>query len=496
MQRRTLLQTAALATMVGAAPRWTFAGAPADLSAVTGDGKPITITAKLLTDLRASLRGKLLLAEDPGYEQARQVINPVIDRRPALIIQPAGVADVRSAVNFARSLGLLVAVKCGGHSFSGQSTCNGGMQIDLSAMRGVRVDPQRRRAWVAGGTLLGAIDHEAMAFGLVTPLGTVSHTGVGGLTTGGGFGRMARRFGLALDNVTAVDIVTADGVFRRASAKDNADLYWAVRGGGGNFGIITDFEFQLHPVERQVIGGTLVFPIERARDVLSRYAEYTPRAPDELYLDAWFASPAGRPQVCGINVCYSGPARDFERAMAPIRNIGTPVADRVAAVDYDRLQRASDQSDARSEGNYSKNGFVSSITVANVKDVLAGFGSDARRTSIVYFQHAGGAIGRVATNATAFPHRHAQANMMVMANWPVNDDAKPHIEWARQCWKTLEPYTHGFYVNEVEGNEGAAVLNANYLGNYPRLARIKQQYDPGNLFRLNANITPVGKTIS
>ncbi len=490
MHRRHLLRSTAALALVAAFPKRSYAETIADLSAVRGDGSQVTIPASVLKDLKASLRGRLLLAQDPGYDQARQVQNPVIDRRPALIIQPTGVADVRTAVNFARSSGLLVAVKCGGHSFSGQSTCNGGLQIDLSPMRGVRVDPQLRRAWVSGGTLLGAVDHEALAFGLVTPLGTVSHTGVGGLTTGGGFGRMARRFGLALDNVTAVDIVTPDGLLRRASAKDNPDLYWGVRGGGGNFGIVTSFEFALHPADRQVIGGALVFPIERARDLLQRYAEYTPQAPDDLYLDAWFASPPGKPQVCGVNVCYSGAARDFEKVMAPMRKIGTPIADRIAAIDYEQLQRATDDTDARAEGNYTKNGFVSAITEANINDLLAGLSTDARRSSILYFQHCGGAIGRVAAQATAFPHRHALANMMVMTNWPVGTDAQPHMQWARDFWKKLEPYTRGFYVNEVEGNEGASRMNANYLGNYARLAALKRKYDPTNLFRLNANITP------
>lgn len=493
MQRRSLLRTAAWTTLAGVAPRWTFAGAPADLAAVTGDGKPITIKASQLSDLRASLRGKLLLAADPGYDEARHVLNASIDRHPALVIQPTGVADVSLAVSFARSLGLLVAVKCGGHSFSGQSTCNGGLQIDLSQMRGVQVDPQRRRAWVEGGTLLGAVDHEAMAQGLVTPLGTVSHTGAGGLTTGGGFGRKARMYGLALDNVTAVDIVSADGKLRRASSKDNPDLFWAVRGGGGNFGIVTAFEFRLHPSTREVVGGSLVYPGNRSRDLLRAFADFLPQAPDELYLDSWVAYAAGRPPVCGIDICYSGPVQQAERVLAPLRRLGTPLKDSVKLMDYVAIQRSTDQSDARNRGDYTKNGFVTELNDKVIDTMLGGLEGSAKRTSVAYFQHCAGAIGRVKADATAFPHRFALANMMVLTSWDVADGGEEPIRWSRNYWKTLEPFTRGFYVNEVEGNEGAAALNANYLGNYPRLSRIKRQYDPGNLFRLNANITPAGK---
>jgi FAD/FMN-containing dehydrogenase len=213
--------------------------------------------------MAARLRGRVLLANDEGYDEARRILNPTFDKRPALIVQPTGTADVRTAVEFAREHSLLLAVKCGGHSLSGQSTCDRGMQIDLSAFRGVRVDPAARLAWVAGGTLLGQVDHETAAHELVTPLGTVSHTGVGGLTLGGGFGRVARRFGLAIDNLMGVEVVTADARILRANANENSDLYWGVRGGGGNFGIVTSFEFRLHPMQRQVVGGRIAFPLAR-----------------------------------------------------------------------------------------------------------------------------------------------------------------------------------------------------------------------------------------
>ena len=291
-----------------------------------GDGKPVTLSAADIKALAASLRGPVLLADSAGYDTARRVLNPAIDKRPALIVQPTGTADVRRAVSFAAAHGLLLAVKCGGHSFSGMSTCDRGMQIDLSNMRGVRVDPAAKRAFVEGGTLLGLVDHEAAAHGMVTPLGTVSHTGVGGLTTGGGFGRLARRFGLAVDNVMAVDVVTADGSVKHADRNENPDLYWGVRGGGGNFGVVTNFEFALHPFAGMVTAGDMVFPFAKARDLLRFYAEFTPKAPDELYLDFVMAQPpGGKDGVALLHVCYSGDNPD--RDLAPLKQLGTPMAE-------------------------------------------------------------------------------------------------------------------------------------------------------------------------
>jgi hypothetical protein len=498
MDRRSLLKSTAALAVANALPRPAFAAAtaavtdrmPPELMAVRGDRSAVTISGASLRNLAASLRGNLLLPSDAGYDVARQVLNGSIDRRPALIVQPVGPADVSTAVAFARSYGLLTAVKCGGHSFSGQSTCEGGLQIDLSLMRGVRVDPTARRVWVAGGSLLGAVDHEALALGLAAPLGTVSHTGVGGLTTAGGFGRLSRRFGLALDNVVSVDIVTADGKLRRASADENRDLYWGVRGGGGNFGIVTAFEFQLHPVERQVIGGTILFPGASARELLQRYAEASLAAPDDLYIDTFVTYPRGKPAVCGFDVCYSGPARDADRVLAPLRKVGKPLVDGIAAVDYVALQRSGDVTDPRGQGDYTKSGFTTEITETTIGAVLHGLAPNPNWSSTVYMQHSGGAIGRVDAAATAFAYRYAQQNLMVFASWDARDSSTGPIAWAREFWKELEPATRGWYIVEVEGNETPDALNANYLGNYPRLAQLKRQYDPTNLFRLNANITP------
>ena len=254
----------------------------------------MSLARAAVAELTDALRGRLLLPGMEGYDTARRVLNYSIDKHPALIAQCTGAADVQYAVDFARSYDLLLAVKCGGHSFSGKGTCDGGLMIDLSRLRGARVNPAMRTAWVDGGSLLGQMDHETAAFGLVTTAGTVSHTGIGGLTLGGGYGRLGRRFGLTLDNVKGVEIVTADGQFRRANAMENPDLYWAVRGGGGNYGVVTSFEMQLHPFNRNVIAGRLVFPLPRARDVLEVYAEFTEDAPRELYADYMIVAPPGR----------------------------------------------------------------------------------------------------------------------------------------------------------------------------------------------------------
>ncbi len=467
-------------------------GEVADLLAVTGDGREVTLRGAEITDLAAKMRGPLLRAGDNGYDSARLVMNPSFDKHPALIAQPTGATDVQAAVDFARAHNLLVAVKCGGHSASGQSTCDRGLLIDLANMRGVRVDPRGRRAWVEGGTLLGQVDHETAPHGLFAPLGTVSHTGVGGLTLGGGFGRLARKFGMSIDNVESVDIVTADGKLRHANASENPDLYWAVRGGGGNFGVVTSFEFRLHPMQRQVIAGTLSFPISRMRDVLGMYAEYAATAPDELYMDPTVvAPPGGAPGGVNLEICYCGPHEKAEAALAPLRKLGTPANDTIKSRDYVEVQRWNDTGEARVIASYLKGGFVTSMPDKLVSALVDNFPADPSRTTVVFFQHCGGATSRVAENATAFAQRNSLANLMTVSAWRQGvDDPAPHIQATRKYWSSLEPLTHGFYINDLAREVTAKEINANWRGNYARLLTIKKTYDPGNLFRLNANIAP------
>jgi len=460
------------------------------IEAVTGSGSPVSLDKAALQELKASLRGTLILRGEPGYDQARRVLNESIDRYPALVVQPTGVADIRTAVDFARERELLVAVKCGGHSYSGRSTCDRGMQIDLSRFRGVRVDPVSRTAYVSGGSLLGELDHESMAFGLVTTAGTVSHTGVAGLTLGGGFGRVARRHGLALDNLRAAELVTADGKHVRASATENADLFWGVRGGGGNFGVVTAFEFALHPMSRQVVAGDLVFPISRARELLGFYLDYSLDAPDDLYMDAIMnVPPGGKDGVCLLHVCYTGPAAQAEAALAPVRKLGTPLAGKLESADYVAVQRSSDRTDPRNEGEYLKSGFIDGVDPALVSTIMDGFEPNPGRETTVFFQHSGGAIGRVASDATAFPHRRSTHNMFAAISWPLTADPTGHIAYLKKYWATLERFTDGYYTNEV-GDEAQRYVDENYQGNLARLQAVKRKYDPGNLFRLNANVKP------
>jgi FAD/FMN-containing dehydrogenase len=497
MDRRRFLQSSLAASVAAALPTAQAIAAlqalmqvTGDVRAFTGDRNEISLEKAAVQELADSLRGNLLLPGNPGYEEARRVLNQSIDRHPALIVQPTGVADIQNAVTFARERQLLLAVKCGGHSYGGKSTCDGGMQIDLSLFRHARVDPQSRTAFVAGGSLLAALDHEAMAHGLVAPAGTVSHTGVGGLSTAGGFGRISRRFGLTLDNVKGVDIVTADGRLLRASAEENPDLYWGVRGGGGNFGIVTSFEYALHPMQRQVIGGEVVFPLDRARDLIHFYADFSVQAPDELYIDFYVNSTAsGEGSGAGFHVCYSGPERDAEKVLEPVRKLGEPAFTNLGPIDYVALQRSWDYSDFRNIGEYLKGGFVNEYPDAMLDAAAAGFEVSPDRNTMLYFQQSGGAIGRVPVDATAFPHRKAQSNMMILVSWPLDADGSAHVDYLRDYWSTIEPRTDGYYTVDVS-NQAQQHVNQNYQSNFARLVEIKKKYDPGNLFRLNANIAP------
>ena len=496
MNRRRFVQ-ASLATAVAATlPSRIYAAVfsasmsvDADIYAITGDGAEVTLKKTAVQELADSLRGNLLLPGHGAYEEARRVLNASIDKRPALIVQCIGSADVSDAVSFARQENLLVAVKCGGHSMAGKSTCDGGMMIDLSLLRSVRVDPIARTARVAGGSLLGELDHDSMAYGLVTTAGTVSHTGVGGITLGGGFGRIARKFGLSLDNVRAVDIITADGKFRRASADDNPELYWGLRGGGGNFGVATSFEFQLHPMDRNVISGSFVFPISEARNVMNFFGEYADSAPDELHVGGGVVAEMGQDSVAVINVVYCGPHNKADAVIAPVRTAGTVIKEDVKAIDYVALQKSHDIDDPRANGSYLKSGFTGKFTSKLVDDLVDTFEAHPGRRTRVVFQQSGGAIGRVAADATAFPHRESKHNMLSFVTWPIGTDPSQHIAYIRQQWKSLEPHTRGFYANDIF-DESQQEVNANYRGNYVRLVNLKNQYDPTNLFRLNANVRP------
>lgn len=471
----------------GAAPR-TAAGGP-DLRARTLDGGEVTLARADIVDLAAGMRGALLLADSAQYDSARHIWNGAFDWHPALIARCSGQADVRRAIEFARVHRLLTAVRGGGHSTSGKSSCDGGLMLDLSPMQGVRVDPDARRAYVEPGTLLGQLDHETTAFGLVTTAGTVSHTGAAGLTLGGGMGRVGRRFGLACDNLVAADLVTADGRRVRATETENTDLLWGLRGGGGNFGVVTEFEYRLHPMNPMIWGGVIAWPVARARDVLRAVAELASGAPDDLNVDPVLVAPPGAPPMIVVEICASGDHAAAERRVAPLRALGKPLLDRLGPMPYVALQSANDAANPHGIRHYSKAGFLPTLTESLMDDVVQLFESAPPGVLTLVFQQGGGAIDRVAADATAFPNRGNAYWLMVMSNWmdPATDEA--HKAAARAGWKRLEPHTRGFYVNSATERDDAAV-RSNYGANHARLVALKDRYDPGNLFRLNVNIKP------
>ena len=496
MNRRHFCMSS-LAAAVSAAYPWSsvlaavqneFASITADVNAITGDGAELTIKRAAVQEFSDSLRGRLLLPGHEAYDDARRVINASISKYPALIAQCMGTADVRSAVDFARAEGLLVAVKCGGHSFSGKSTCDRGLMIDLSPMRGVHVDPAAQTARVRGGSLLGDMDHETMSYGLVTTAGTVSHTGVGGLTTGGGFGRLGRRFGLTLDNLLSADVVTADGRLLHASPEENADLFWGIRGGGGNFGIVTSFEFQLHPMDRMIVDAFFEYPIGEARSVLRNFAEFSVNAPDELNIDGGLRSRPGRDHFVGFHAVWSGPKNQADNVLAPLRKAGTLLRDDVQLKDYVAMQRAGDNTDIRATGTYLKSGLTGAYTSELIDTIVDGFDVNPEWRANLGAQQSGGAIGRIAEDATAFAHRYSEHNMLLSVSWPIDTDPTEHMAWARDYFAALEPHISGYYTNDLLQSNVPGY--ANYRDNLERLVALKNKYDPANLFKLNANIKP------
>jgi len=493
MKRRAFFQTAGIAALGVSYLAWegfTHEGnIPNELSAITGDGHFISIKKTDILDLKKSLAGVLLLADDDQYNIARLVRNRVINKNPALIAQCASDQDVQTAVNFAREHSLLVAVKCGGHSVSGKGTCDDGLMIDLSPLRGSRIDVHNKRIFMKGGSWLGELDSATLPHGLGTTAGTVSHTGIGGLSLGGGFGRLGRKFGLTLDNIKSVEIVTADGKLQYASEKENSDLFWAIRGGGGNFGIVTTFEFELHSMEREVIGGRITYPFSEAKQILKFYGEHSMNCSRDLYYDpVVFAPPGGFGSTVYIDVCYSGPKKDADAILRPLYQAGT-AKDEIRPIDYVELQKSGDDDDPRGRSQYLKGGFTVNVSDELIDTLVDNLVAHPERGSMAFFQHSGGAINDVSSNATAFPHRYASNNLVTGSFWIEGVDTAPHIKWSRSYWKKVEQFTDGFYSND-EFTENQEQVNRNYLGNYERLVRIKNQYDPNNLFRLNSNIQP------
>jgi hypothetical protein len=457
--------------------------ANSSIAAVSLDGADIELGKAAIRELGESISGPVILSGDPQYDAARTIWNGMHDKRPALIARCLDSNDVSQAVSFARDNSLLLAVRGGGHSWPGKSVCNGGLMLDLSQMNTVTVDAAARRARARGGALLGALDSATLAEGLVTTAGVVSHTGVGGYTLGGGFGRLNRKYGLTVDNVTGAQIVTADGTVREINADQDPDLFWAIRGGGGNFGVVTEFEYRLHPFDRKLLSGNIIWPIEQARDVLEFYAEWSAGLSDEMYVGPVMARLPEVGDVIVMDVVYNGDPGAGEKELAPLRAIGTPKADTVQVQDYMVMQTSSDVAFGHGIRSYAKNGMVKEWSQGLVDTLI-----DAYDPRVFLANHvAGGAVKRVGETDTAFPHRNAEIMLVFASGWmdPAKDDEV--IKATRALFTAVEPYMGGYYDNiDFDGEETAG----NYGPAYDRLTRIKGQFDPGNLFRLNSNIPP------
>jgi FAD/FMN-containing dehydrogenase len=470
-----------------------------EIRLVSLQGGEIALGSETLDALRQTLRGNLCLAHDEGYDEARTIWNAMIDRRPGAVVRCRGAADIMGAVRFAREHGLLLAVRGGGHNIAGNAVCDGGLLIDLSLMRSVRVDTARRTARVEPGATLGEFDKEAQAFALATPLGINSTTGVAGLTLGGGFGWLSRKFGLTADNLIAADVVTADGALVQASATENPDLFWALRGGGGNFGIVSSFEFRLHPVGPMVPSGLIVHPFARARELLAGYRQIAARAPDELTI--WVVLRQAPPlpflpaevhgkEILVFAVCYAGEETEGMRALEPLRALEEPIADVIGMQPYLAWQSAFDPLLTPGAYNYWKSHNLAELS-DGLLDTLTSYSARLPTGECeIFIGQLGGATNRVAVDATAYPHRNANFVMNVHTRWREPADERRSIDWTRQLFAETAPYaTGGVYVNFMPEDETDRVSSA-YGANYARLAELKAKYDPTNLFRFNQNVRP------
>jgi len=494
MKRRDFCGMSVVAGAASLLPAGRLFSAPADssqgaeLQAVKLSGAETTIERAAVRDLRASLSGTLLAPGDDGYELARRIWNGMIDKHPALIVRCADTKDVVRTVTFARERELLLAVRGGGHSFPGYSTCDGGLVIDLSLMRSVVVHADERTARVGGGAWGAHVDAAAQKQALATTLGQISNTGVAGLTLGGGFGWLSRRFGLACDNLISVELVTADGKVRRVSEHEEPDLFWAVRGGGGNFGVATSFEYRLHPLNPTVIGGYVAFPTAQLKDAIEFYVSLITHAPRELSVDLGLAPNEDGTPGAGIFVVYSGDAKNAAKVLEPLQRFGKPLKNTIKQQSYLVVQTWFDPPPIDPKHWYLKGGFVREYSPGLIAVLADEFRPDA--TTSIYFQNANGAVADVPQTATAFSHRSAMANMMLFGVWKDATQDEPGRNAVRATWTKLAPFTDGYYVNLHDSDPKDKGTESNYGANFPRLASLKKQYDPLNLFHLNANIKP------
>jgi len=461
-----------------------------DLRIIAGDGDAKVLEEGAVAELAAGMRGKLLRDGDAGYNEARTVWNGMIDRRPALIARCSGVADVMAAVRFARTHGVLVSVKGGGHNITGNAVCDGGLMIDLSPMKSVRVDPANRTARAEGGLTWGEFNRETQAFGLATTGGVVSTTGIAGLTLGGGLGWLMGKHGLSCDNLLSADLVTAHGQFLTASTAHHPDLFWGLRGGGGNFGVVTSFEYRLYPVT-SVLAGMVVHPMDKAREVLRFYREFARSSPDEVISAAALMTSHEGDPVAVIITSYIGDIASGEAALAPVRRFGAPLVDTIAPTSYVELNSLFDAAvPYGGVQRYWKSSFLKELGDDLIDIFVARSATFLSPMSMVLFFHMHGAAIRADRDHTAFGLRQDQWDYDVISQWTDPAETAQHVQWTRDFWNAVEPFATGdVYVNHLDAEE-ATRIRAAYGGHYDRLVALKNQYDPTNLFRLNQNIRP------
>jgi hypothetical protein len=447
------------------------------------------VASSVRRGLESGLRGDVVYPGDRGYDPARAVFNGMIDRRPLAVVRSADASDVIRCIEFVRRHDLPLSVRGGGHSVAGDAVHDDAIMLDLSGMKAVQVDPETRTVRADPGLTLGEFDRATQAVGLATTLGVVSVTGIAGLTLGGGLGWLNGRYGLACDNLISADVATADGQLLRASAQQNADLFWGIRGGGGNFGVATSFEYQLHPVD-VVLAGGLSFPLIAAPQVLRFYDDFVKAAPDELSTAVSLAlNPTGEPTV-SIVVCYCGPIDEGEKVLHPLRTFQSPMVDWIQPLPYAALQSANDERFPSGRLHYWKSGWLPDLTDGAIDTLLQFLPLMPSSASSVGLQQMHGVASRIAPSATAFPHRAEQYDFLILSQWSDATDSDRNVEWTKALFQAMQPHLEeSVYVNNL-GDEGPERVQAAYGDNYSRLAALKGTYDPDNLFRANQNINP------
>lgn len=448
------------------------------------------LSPSAIEKFRASVRGPSFCPGDQGYDAAKTIPNAMIDRRPSIIARCAGAADVIACVRFAREHDVLVSVRGGGHSVAGKSVCDGGLMIDLSQMKGIRVDPVRQTVRAETGVKLGEFDRETQAFGLATTQGVVPTVGMSGLTLGGGWGQLHGKYGLAVDNVIGADVVTADGRLLTVSATENPDLFWGIRGGSGNFGVVTSLEFRLHKVG-PVFGGAVFYPAAQAKEVLRFWREFAAESPDELVTQGGsFRLPDGVP-VFGIAACYCGEVAEGEKILKPLRTFGPPLADALSPMRYVQIQSMFEPFFPPGRHVYTKSNFMRDLSDEAIDTTVRYVAkSPSPYTFAPFIEHWNGVATRVAPTDTAFPHRQYSWNFLAWSMWESPSETERNLAWTRECWGAMSPYlVAGSYGNYVT-DEGEAIAREAYGPNYDRLVTLKDKYDPTNFFRMNHNIKP------